>query len=375
MQESKHREIALEIRRRILSGKLKPEEQLPNRMELERKFKVSRVTMQKAIDSLVKDGTLYAKGLRGTFVSKSPREIYHYGLVFLHEPDTNFPWSRHLKVVLREAENIFSKTPCSLSVFYGDKYHLNANGNIEFVEDVRNRRMAGLILTMNPALFEGTEVIGDSETPKVTTSPGQNCSIPSISYDSTGIIGEMAKYLAERNCSKTALVMYSRQHQDPGYLDIVAGELERHGLETSDFWALGADISRPLALRNIIQLMMRDKNFRPDSIMILDDNLIPGVIEGLKASNVRVPKDVELVAMVNFPYDEKLDVPVKMFGFDIPGQLRLIKIKLDAIRQNQKYEKATTIKFVSDTEYESKAGFARNPNSKFEYRNSKQTGN
>jgi DNA-binding LacI/PurR family transcriptional regulator len=102
--------------------------------------------------------------------------------------------------------------------------------------------------------------------------------------------------------------------------------------------------------------MMRDQKFRPDSIIVLDDNLLPGVIEGLHASKVRIPEDVDLVAMVNFPYDENLEAPVKMFGFDIPEQLRLAKLKLEAMRQNLKYEKTTTIKFVSDTEFANEAG-------------------
>lgn len=354
MRKNKHRDIALEIRRRILSGKIKPEEQLPTRMELERKFKVSRVTMQKAIDSLVKDGTLHARGLCGTFVSKSPREIHHYGLVFHHKPDCNYPWARHWKVILQEAENIFSKAPNSLSVFYGDRYYLNVNGNIDFIEDIRNKRMAGLIFTMHPSLFEGTEIIGDPDIPKITMHPALDCKLPSVSFDSKRIIREIAKYLSDRKHSKTSIVISSRQFYAPGYLDDVVNELKKNGLETHKSWTLGADIFFPQSIANITCLMMRDKNFRPDSIIILDDNLLPCVIEGLHTSKIRIPDDVEIVAMVNFPYNEKLGVPVKMFGFDVSEQLRLSKIKLDAMRQKLPYEKMTSINYVSDTEYAGK---------------------
>jgi len=354
MRKNRNREISIEIRKRIRSGKLRPEEQLPTRIELEQEFNVSCITMQKAIDSLVSEGTVYTKGKTGTFVSKFPREIYHYGLVFHHKPSPDLPWSRQWKVILQEAENIFSKDPFSLSVFFGDKYCLDANGNADFIEDIRKKRMAGLILTMHPELFEGTEITRDPEIPKVSLCPVPDFKLPSVTCDSTGIIGEMAKYLAGKKCSRTSMVMYSRQFRVPAYLDETVDKLKKHGLETHDIWLHGIDILFPESIANITKLMMRDKKFRPDSIMILDDNLIPGVIEGLKASNVRIPEDVELVAMANFPYDEKLDAPVKMFGFDIPEQLRLIKLKLDAIRQKQKYEKATAIKFVSDTEYAGK---------------------
>lgn len=355
MQKNKHREIALEIRRRILSGRLKPEDQLPTRTELEREFKVSRVTMQNAIDALVKDGTVYARGTSGTFVSKSPMEIYHYGLVFHSKPSYDHPWSRLWKIILQEAEKIFSKPPYSLSVFYGDRYYLNANGNADFIEDIKNKRMAGLILTMNPDLFEGTEIIEDPETPKLTICQTPGRKLPSVIQDSTGMLKDMARYLSGKKCKKTSLIMYSRQLHEPGYLENAIKEIRDYGLETNDYWIHGVDILYPKSSANITKLMMRDENLRPDSIIVLDDNLLSGVVEGLHASNIRVPKDVELVAMVNFPYDEKLEAPVKMFGYDIPEQLRLAKLKLEAMRQNHEYEKSTAIKFVSDTEY-SKAG-------------------
>lgn len=352
MQKNKNRDIALEIRRRILTGKLKPEEQLPTRMELEREFKVSRVTMQKAIDSLVADGTVYAKGTSGTFVSKCPMEIYHYGLVFHHKPDADRPWSRQWKIILQEAEKLFSKTPYRLSVFYGDKYYLNANGNADFIENIRDKRMAGLILTMSPEFFEGSEIIGDPEIPKLTIIPGKDTTFPSVIQDSSGMLKDMARHLSDMNRKKTSLIMYSRQFHEPSYLEDAVKELKKAGIETHDFWIHGVDILHPKSGANITRLMMRDEKFRPDSIIILDDNLIPGVIKGLHESNLHIPDDVELVAMANFPYNEKLKAPVKMFGFNIPEQLRLAKIKLDAMRQGMKYEKKTIIKYVSNTEFD-----------------------
>ncbi len=356
MQKNKHKDIALEIRKQILSGKLRPEEQLPTRMELECKFKVSRVTMQKAIDSLVKDGTVYAKGTSGTFVSQFPSEIYHYGIVFYHKPDYDRPWSKQWKTILRETEKIFSTPPYSLSVFYGDKYYMNENGNADFIGDIRDKRMAGMIFTMNPDLFEGTEIVENPEIPKLSINHRPGSRFPSVIQDSSGILSEMIKYLSERKRKKASLIMYSRQFHEPSYLDDAVKELKKHGIQTCDFWIHGVDILFPKSSANITKLMMRDGNSRPDSIIVLDDNLLPGVIEGLHASKVRIPEDVDLVAMVNFPYDENLEAPVKMFGFDIPEQLRLAKLKLEAMRQNLKYEKTTTIKFVSDTEFAKEAG-------------------
>lgn len=357
MQKNKHRDITIEIRREILSGKLKPGERLPTRVELEKKFNVSRVTMQNAIDSLVKNGTVYADGTNGTFVSEFPMEIYHYGIIFPHKHSSAQPWSRMWKIILQETQNLFAKPPYSLSVFYGDKYHVAANGNADFIEDIRHKRTAGLIFILDPEYLEGTEIVKDPGIPRVVLHPKPGSRYASVGWDSKGLLGEMAKYLLERKRSKTAVLMFSRQFGNPGDLDRVLGELNKHGLQTAKNMLYGIDIAYPESVVNITSLMMRDKDCRPDSIIILDDNLIEGVIRGIKESGMCVPSDVELVAMVNFPYNERLDVPVKMFGFDISEQLRIAKLKLEAIRQENKYEKTTVLKFISDREYE-KAGKA-----------------
>ncbi len=53
----------------IQSGKYQPEEQIPTEAELCEIYNVSRITIRKAIEELVKDGTLTRIPRRGTFVA------------------------------------------------------------------------------------------------------------------------------------------------------------------------------------------------------------------------------------------------------------------------------------------------------------------
>jgi GntR family transcriptional regulator, frlABCD operon transcriptional regulator len=55
----------------IQQGKYKPDEQIPTEAELCETYKVSRITIRKAIKELVEDGTLTRIPRRGTFVSSN----------------------------------------------------------------------------------------------------------------------------------------------------------------------------------------------------------------------------------------------------------------------------------------------------------------
>jgi GntR family transcriptional regulator len=68
------------IRSSILSGQLKYEEKIPTEIELSEIYKISRITVRKAIVELVEEGYLVKKQGKGTFVSKPKieRKIVHF---------------------------------------------------------------------------------------------------------------------------------------------------------------------------------------------------------------------------------------------------------------------------------------------------------
>ena len=60
---------------------------------------------------------------------------------------------------------------------------------------------------------------------------------------------------------------------------------------------------------------------RPDGLIVTDDNLLTSASEGLLAAGVRVPEEVSVVALTNFPNLVPSAVPVTRIGFDIPSGL------------------------------------------------------
>jgi GntR family transcriptional regulator len=57
------------LREKIISGALQPEEQIPPEAELCRRYSVSRITVRKAVDTLVQENLLYTRQGKGTFVA------------------------------------------------------------------------------------------------------------------------------------------------------------------------------------------------------------------------------------------------------------------------------------------------------------------
>ncbi|MFA7185204.1 MAG: GntR family transcriptional regulator, partial [Victivallales bacterium] len=65
---SKSAQIEEMIKEKILSGELKPDDQLPSEVSIAAELGTHRLTVNKAVSSLVRDGLLYRKHGRGTFV-------------------------------------------------------------------------------------------------------------------------------------------------------------------------------------------------------------------------------------------------------------------------------------------------------------------
>ncbi|OPZ29806.1 MAG: transcriptional regulator PdhR [Lentisphaerae bacterium ADurb.BinA184] len=154
--------LVCELRNRIRGGGLAPGARLPPRRELQRLFKVSGVTVDRAVRRLIADGFLRARDRSGTFVAPTPPHLSRYGLVI----SQSFR-SRFLQSLLAEGKKLEETGPCQFPVYFGiqgggsDDYH-------RLLSDLREERLAGLIFLSNPSYIESLPVVsGFPEVPKV----------------------------------------------------------------------------------------------------------------------------------------------------------------------------------------------------------------
>src|SRR5271155_2094042 len=74
--------ISEHLRKEIIAGRFPPGGRLPTQVQLVEQFRVSGVTIQRALDRLIREGFIHTRGRNGTFVTANPPHLFSYGVVF-----------------------------------------------------------------------------------------------------------------------------------------------------------------------------------------------------------------------------------------------------------------------------------------------------
>lgn len=80
-----YHQIREKLTTRIENGEFKPQEQIPSENELCEQYNVSRITIRRAIDEMVKLGLLVKKQGRGTFVNQPKINFFSVDLISFSE--------------------------------------------------------------------------------------------------------------------------------------------------------------------------------------------------------------------------------------------------------------------------------------------------
>jgi len=82
-------QVREKLREEVLSGKYKPGSQLPSEDELASQFSISRITLRRSIEDLVKEGLIYRRHGQGTFVAHKRIDRDHSRLTSFFEEEMN----------------------------------------------------------------------------------------------------------------------------------------------------------------------------------------------------------------------------------------------------------------------------------------------
>lgn len=307
----RHR-IAASLRKAIVTGKYQPGQQLPTRVVLEQRFKVSPETLQRSFDELKADGFLRAQRRGGTFVVDYPPHLHRYGLA-LGSDQEDAGFTQFFTVLAEQARSVKVNDGDTVPVFYGVADTRENTGIINLTQDIEHHRLAGVIYVgFVPERFEACKL------PQVVVSSnvdvdGSVVSILSMSQEH--YVQKAVSYFAQRGCKRLGVLsVIGWQKKTEQFLLKACREA---GIALEEQWFQLISLTDTFTARRITQLLMHpDHTRRPDALLIADDNLIEHVDAGLRDVQVDVAQDLTIVAHANFPSRSVSDLPMRRLGYD-----------------------------------------------------------
>jgi hypothetical protein len=323
------------LRKQIVSGRLAPGDKLPTWDELEQKFSVSRTTVMRAIENLRSDGFVIGTRKRGTFVTDYPPHLFQIGMLFMGHPDSTTEWSTFYDRLLRASSVIEETSGVRFKRYYRlIPTHPDRHELARLNDDLSNHRLAGLVSTYHPSVNLLKEDLVQHELPRIAVSYHQGLPGFSATYpDIEGFRAEAIKQLAQRGRKRVAIITSTGYPPDDPVIRNYQSEIEAAGMQTSPELIFSISFNHLPWARIVTRLFMQlPAEKRPDAMIILDDNLTPAVLSGLRECQCRMPDDVLVVTLVNYPNDDPKIHGVIRIGVDMTGMLREIVHKIGLIR-------------------------------------------
>jgi hypothetical protein len=328
------------LKKAIIEGRLAPGGRLPTQVTLAESFNVSGVTIQRALDRLIREGFIYTRGRNGTFVADHPPHLHRYGVVFHDGPGAGR--SRYHDLLQYRAMQLPGAVERRIRIFNDISGKEDTESSRELLELVRSHQLAGLLLIDGDA-FLGTPLLDEAGIFRAAVMSREvdtlNC--PIVFPDLFGMIDLALDQLVASGRRRVATLLSVPLHQQIG--EHLRAAMQSRGMELQDRWQQILPHWYPLAVRNNVLLLLgAAANERPDALFIVDDNLIDAAISGAIATGGDVLSEVELIATCNFPRPDAV-VPMRRIGFNTAELLETAIMLIDQQRQGHQVPMATRV--------------------------------
>lgn len=308
--------IASVLRRRIITRHYAPGERLPIREELIGEFGTTRQTLQSAVDGLLEDGLIVARGNQGTFVADKPPYQTRYGIVYPFRP----PWPIFFRTLHLAALEMAATQEVQFSFYYS---HRGGAASSKLLDDAEKHRIAGLIFLYPPGELAGSAMMADASMPKVAFQtmefPG---AVATVTPDRGSFFAQAVQQLRAAGRKRLALLGMPPESY-ANWLTQLDGKVE-----TRPCWHLRFSPDFLEGARQATHLLLSGSD-RPDGLVIADDHLVDAVAAGIRDAGLRVPEDLDVVAHANFPLAAPAPLPFIRVGFD---NRKLLHLSFETIR-------------------------------------------
>jgi len=307
-------QIAEDISTKIADGVFKVGDQLGSQQELSREYRVSLITIKKALGHLVHQGLIYGRVGKGSYVaqrsaSRSPAANSLIGIVLedLH--------SAFFSLIVQAAEGAAYKRGYSvlLSNTFGQ-----AEKEERQIRHFREIGVSGLIIASLRHVYHATptiQMLRREGFPFVMVSYMEDLDIPFVGTDH-----EFGAYIATQHLIKLGYRRIGYLNAERGNL---VGELRKKG-----FARALKDAGRTVEPRFLSRIQVHGKRDyftggyeigrrfvqnagqRPDAIFAYNDSSALGFQKAVLEAGLRIPEDVALVGFDNVEQGAYASVPL-----------------------------------------------------------------
>lgn len=328
------RTIVEHYRARILSGELKPGDRLPTARAMAAQFETSVFSVQHAMEFLVSEGYVARGQGIGTVVLERVERLVRVGVVVYTGawiPETYWKAATLLAERLEKA-GCRPVTLLERHAAGGDAAHLLAA--------IRALGIQGVVALNAPDA--AVRAIAAARIPMVSNSHA----VKSHRVQIGGRFCELAVCaMREAGRRRPALLTnFPDAHRDD-FLDLA----RRAGMSASASRVAAVsgfnehDLAENArrAFEQTRRLLAPPPDRRPDALAVFPDDLIPGVVQAVYASGLRVPEDLLLVLYRNIGVPKFVSLPCVWIDADIPAMADAMVDMLGRIFLGEKVKPVT----------------------------------
>ncbi len=307
-------ERVVQVLRTEVCGSGRQGERLATIAALAARLGVSTNTVRSALTILQQEGLVDLRHGSGTYVRQAPRAAKHVALVaeidLLHPVISIFfkEMFRHLRnLLLAAGHDVRLYTGDAAPALDGPRYSQVAGRQVLADLD-RIRAVAAFVMLADELWVAPLRARG---IPIVSNVPELG---PSVCADREGMVRQAVAALAARGCRRAGFISWGIargvcQGSGDGTLEwLFARTAAEWGLETRQEWVCTTGHpSEPGAGWEAFRDIWRRSSERPDGVVIIDDQLLPGVFEALRGSSV--PAGLRPLLATHFNEGNPLQAP------------------------------------------------------------------
>lgn len=286
-----------QIKRHVNSGVFAPGDRYLTIRELARRFRVSPVTLQRAVRELVNEGVLYVRGNAGTFVGSNAREApAELQIVRIIAPDLASQRERLFRQGL--AEGLLSTMPgVSMQMHFLPSADPLGFLNSLYKENETDFKVIGTLLLRVPRVVR--EFFVRRRLPAVVFGNVEDhIHLPCIDRDQRAIGERVIEFLTSKGHQRLGLLMMDAWN--PGDNFLLHGIQQAMSAANLPSAALTVQsMAEEPAMIQALVTRIASASDRPTALICRTDTIAIEAIAALETLGLRVPHDMAVVSIGN----------------------------------------------------------------------------